>query len=309
VFQSFRPHAIVPAGAILLALGAGCAPREPPPPRVAASIFPLYDVARRVAGDRLKVDLVLPPGHDAHSFDPKPQDVARLADAQVVFAVGLGLDGWVADMAKNAGTGRSRIFEVGPLVDPILVPEAVLRLTEGEGASPGPRDAPIDPHFWLDPVRMARATDVIVEALQKIDPEEAPFYRTRGDEVKRSLEELHQHTARRSGAWVHRTIVTFHGSLFYYAARYGLTIPAVVEPVPGQEPTARTMTRVLEVIRSAGVVALFSEPQYDPRAARTIAGEAGLSVHVLDPVGGTAGVDRYENLIDELTTVLDRALR
>ncbi|HVQ30606.1 MAG TPA: metal ABC transporter substrate-binding protein, partial [Vicinamibacteria bacterium] len=292
-------------------LSPACGRREPPPPRVAASIFPLYDIVRRVAARRLEVDLVLPPGHTTHSFDPRPQDVAKLANAQIVFAVGLGLDTWVTDMAKNAGVGEGRVFNVGPLVDPILVPEGVLRLAEGDGAGQHGRGAesPIDPHFWLDPVRAARATDVVVAALQKLDPEEAPFYRIRGDDLKRSLDALHGRIGRRSSLWTHRTLVTFHGSLYYYADRYHLDVAAVVEAVPGREPTARYMADLLEVIRKAGVVALFSEPQLDPRAARAIAGEAGLPVHEIDPVGGSPGVDTYEKVLDQVTDVLDKTLR
>jgi len=291
-------------------LAVACGRREPAVPRVAVSIFPLYDITRRVAGDRLKVDLVLPPGHTTHFYDPKPQDVAKLADAEIVFAVGLGLDRWVADMARNAGAGSARVFEVGPLVEPILVPENVVRLMEADG--PG-RDAsgqgPIDAHFWLDPVRMERATDVIVGALSKLDPEEAPFYKTRGDEVKRSLLELHQEIARRAAAWPHRRIVTFHGSMYYYADRYRLEVTAVIEPVPGREPSARYLARALETIRGAGVVALLSEPQLDPRAARALAAETNLPLYEIDPVGGVTGVDSYEKLLGQITQVLDKALR
>lgn len=305
-------HRLARAAALLLPLlSPACGSRKPPPPRVAASIFPLYDIVRRVAGRRLEVDLVLPPGHTTHSFDPRPQDVAKLANAQIVFAVGLGLDGWVAEMAKNAGAGKGKVFDVGPLVDPILVPERVVRLAEGEAADAQGRggEGPIDPHFWLDPVRAERATDVVVAALQQLDPEEAPFYRTRGDDLKRSLEDLHLRIGRRSGAWTHRRLVTFHGSLYYYADRYRLEVAAVVEPVPGREPTARYMADLLDAIRKAGVVALFSEPQLDPRAARAIAGEAGLPLYEIDPVGGSTGTDTYEKLLDQVTDVLDKALR
>ena len=303
-------HCLARVAALLLPLQApACGPREAPPPRVAASIFPLYDLVRRVAGKRLEVDLILPPGHTTHSFDPKPQDVAKLADAQIIFAVGLGLDGWVAEMAKNAGAGKARVFDVGPLVDPILVPERVVRLAEGGDGHGRGAESPIDAHFWLDPLRAARATDVIVAALQKLDPGEAPFYRIRGDDLKRSLDALHQRIGRRSGAWAHRTLVTFHGSMYYYADRYRLEVAAVVEPVPGREPTARYMVDVLDVIRKAGVVALFSEPQLDPRAARAIAGEAGLPLYEIDPVGGSPEVDTYEKVLEQVTDVLDKALR
>jgi len=272
---------------------AACTGSTTSTPRVAVSIFPLYDVVRRAAGDRLQVQLVLPPGQDHHSFDPRPQDAAALAESNLVFAVGLGLDDWIQRIAKSTGAGNARIFEVGPLLDPILVP--------GGGA--------IDPHFWLDPVRMQRAVDVIVDALKSLDPEEGPFYRQRGDEVKRSFHELHQSIAQRAPTWTKRKIVTFHGSLSYFAARYDLEVVAVVEPVPGQEPTARHLAEVVETIRKTGAAALFSEPQLDPRPARVVAAETGLPLYEIDPQGGSPTTDSYEKLMRQIADVMDKALR
>src|SRR5262249_61531787 len=100
---------------------AACSGSAAPPLGRPVSIFPLYDTPRRVAGDRLQVPLVLPPGHDHHSFDPRPQDVAGLAQSALVFGVGLGLDDWVQDLASRAGSGAATVFEVGPLLDPILI--------------------------------------------------------------------------------------------------------------------------------------------------------------------------------------------
>src|SRR5512143_1944352 len=171
-----------------------------PPPRfraaaalgVAASIFPLYDITRRVAGDRLRVELVLPPGQTTHFFDPSPREVSRLADASLVFAVGLGLDTWLGPIVKSAGGGQARIFELGPLVDPMLVP------TE---ASKSPDSARVDPHLWLDPVRMLQVTDLVVEGCRNLDPEGAAGYAARGGAVKASLRQLNADLAQRSERW------------------------------------------------------------------------------------------------------------
>ncbi len=274
----------------LLAASCGGTPRDRR--RIAASIFPLYDIARRVGGDRLVVELVLPPGQTTHSFDPKPRDVARLADARLVFAVGLGLDQWLAGIVKSAGGGGARIFELGPLLDPILVPERILQAAEGDLGSPG-REV-IDPHFWTDPVRMQHATDLMVDALRKLDPEDGTGYRERGDEVKRSLGRLHEETARRAAAWPKRTIVTFHGSLFYFADR---------------EPTARYLASMIESIRQSDAAAIFSEPQFDRALARSLAKETGRPLFELDPVGGTAGLDSYEKMFRHDVDVLEQALR
>src|SRR5260221_113667 len=94
--------------------------------------------------------------------------------------------------------------------------------------------------------------------------------------------------------------------MYYYADRYRLEVAAVVEPVPGREPTARYMANVLDAIRKAGVVALFSEPQLDSRAARAIPGEAGLPLYEIDPVGGSPGVATYAKVLDQVSDVLGR---
>ena len=281
------------------ATAAGCSPGEPDRHLVAASIFPLYDIVRRVAGDRLRVELVLPPGQTTHYYDPSPKDAARIADSSIVFAVGLGLDDWLSRIVKSAGSGRGRIFELAPLADPILAPAETLG-SEGNSS--------IDPHIWLDPVRMQRVTDLVVETCRNLDPEEGPGYKTRGEQVKASLMRLHHDLLGRAARWRGRKVVTFHGSLYYFTARYGPEVVAVVEPIPGREPTARQIDALLAVIRRTGATALFSEPQLDASAARTIAGEAKVPLFEIDPVGGFPATDSYEKVLLQIADVLDRAL-
>ena len=87
----------------------------------------------------------------------------------------------------RAGAGEARVFELGPLMDPILAPPGVIRA-----------EPLIDPHFWTDPVRAQRAVDVIVEALSGLDPEGAPFFRERGQALRRSIQAVHVEVARRA---------------------------------------------------------------------------------------------------------------
>lgn len=157
-------------------------------------------------------------------------------------------------------------------------------------------------------MRLQQAVDVLVRAFSRVDPEGASGYRERGDAVCAELEALHRRVEERARRWRSRTIVTFHGSFGYFAERYGLRIAAVIEPFPGREPTPRYVREVIDAIRASGARALFSEPQLDPRPARVIAAQAGVSLHQLDPVGGTEGVDTYERLVLRNVDVLDRAL-
>jgi ABC-type Zn uptake system ZnuABC Zn-binding protein ZnuA len=274
-------------------------------PAVAASVFPLYDLVRRVAGAGTPVGLVLPPGHLDHTFDPRPRELSHLSDVELAFGVGLGLDPWLGRVLDTATDGRARVMELAPALDPRPIPSHLLELAPGEGGARGP----LDPHVVLDPVRMSRATSLVAAALASRDPAGAEGYRERASKVAYELRALDEELRERSRRWTRRTIVIFHGSFLYFADRYGLEVAAVVEPLPGREPTPRHVARVLEAIRATRAAALFSEPQLDPQPARVIAEESGLPLFVLDPVGGGPDTPTYEALHRKNVAVLDEALR
>lgn len=287
------PRALV---TLLLALGGpGCRGVDAPPPAravVAASIFPLFDIVRRVAGEAVSVALVLPPGQPDHGFDPRPHDLTRLSAIEVGFGVGLGLDPWLQRTLAASTDGRARVIELGPALDPRRFPEGGL-----------------DPHFFLDPERMARAALLVSEALGARDPAGKSGYGTRGAQVAAELRALDADLAARTARFRKRAIVTFHGSFYYCAARYGLTVAAVVEPLPGREPGPRELAEVLGAIRGSGAAALFTEPQLDPRPARVLAAESGVPLFELDPIGGGPGAETYEAFMRKNIAVLEEALR
>ena len=321
-------------------------------PKVAVSIFPLYDIARRVAGDQLEVVLVLPVGRSEHSYRPTPREIARLSGTRLAVGVGLQLDTWLTQVVRNASDTEVEVLELGPLLHPRHMSAREVGMNEVHGADEpdehedegedadghhdeGPEEAGaahhageeraqatteheghhehhhggLDPHFWLDPVRMIEAVDLMVAAFTRLDPAAADSFRTRGDEVKRALQALDERLRAERATYTRDTIITFHGSFGYFADRYNLRIAAVVEPSPGREPTAHYLAEVLAVIAETHPAALFSEPQLDPRPAQVIAQDARLPLFELDPVGGTEGVATYEALLLHNGSVLARALR
>jgi ABC-type Zn uptake system ZnuABC Zn-binding protein ZnuA len=281
--------------------------------RVAVSIFPLWDLARRVGGDRLDVVLVLPPGRSEHSYDPTPKEMARLSGAKLGIEVGLDMDTWLEKVVKGAAGDGVPFVQVGPKASPLpMGKEALGDEAADEARKEGEEEhhhGAMDPHVWLDPTRMAAAVEVIVEAFAKLDPEGSAGFRQRGEEVKRSLAALDARTMARTKAFTRRSFGTFHGSFGYYAKRYGLVIAAVIEPFPGREPTPKYVQQVLEGIKETKPAALFSEPQLDKRPAQVIAEQAKIPLFELDPVGGGAETDTYEKLLDWNTGALEKAMK
>ena len=282
--------------------------------KVAVSIFPLYDLTRRVAGPDADVMLVLPPGHTEHSFDPSPKDVEQVAASKVGVLVGLGLDPWMEKLMKSASP-TAALVKVGEKVPTLTVKEGAI----GDDAADKARTAPeedhdhelgaTDPHVWMDPSRAKTMVAAIGDELAKADPSHAAGYHARAKQVDGELDALDKEIAARTAALHTRGFVTFHGSFNYFAQHYGLRILAVIEPFPGSSPTGEYIEEVLKVVQERKVPALYSEPQLDSRPAKTIAEAAKIPLGTLDPVGGTPETDSYEKLIRYDTSALEKFLK
>ena len=282
--------------------------------KVAVSIFPLYDLTRRVAGPDAEAILVLPPGHTEHSFDPSPRDVEQVAASKVGVLVGLGLDPWMEKLMKSAAP-KAALVKVGEKVPTLTVKEGAIGDEAADKARTTPEEdhdhelGATDPHVWMDPSRAKTMVGAIGDALAAADPVHKDGYASRAKQVEDELDALDKELAARTAALKTRGFVTFHGSFNYFAAHYNLKILAVIEPFPGSSPTGEYIQEVLRVVKERNVPALFSEPQLDARPAKTISEAAKIPLGVLDPVGGTPDVDTYEKLLRYDTSALEKFLK
>lgn len=282
--------------------------------KVAVSIFPLYDLVRRVAGPDAEAILVLPPGHTEHSFDPSPKDVEQVAAAKMGVLVGLGLDPWMEKLMKDASP-KATLIKVGEHVPTLIVKEGAIGDEAADKARTTPEEdhdhelGATDPHVWMDPARARTMVGIIGDELAKIDPPHADGYKARSKQVDGELDKLDQEIMVRTAAFKTRGFVTFHGSFNYFAAHFKLKILAVIEPFPGSSPTGEYIQEVLRVVKERNVPALYSEPQLDARPAKTIAEAAHIPLGTLDPVGGTDATDSYEKLLRFDTDALEKYLK
>ncbi|MBX3196888.1 MAG: zinc ABC transporter substrate-binding protein [Labilithrix sp.] len=284
--------------------------------QVAVSIFPIYDLVRRVAGPDADVMLLIQPGRNEHSFDPTPRDIETVAKSKLGVMVGLGLDPWMEKLMKDAAPA-ARILKVGDRVPTLTIKDDPIGANhhdhagdhdEADDHDHGGKGAQ-DPHVWLDPQRAQLIVRAVAEELGRVDAAHAVAYRERATEVDASLTALDKEADERLKALERRGFVTFHGSFSYFAERYKLDILAVIEPYPGSQPTGEYVSKVLRVIKDKKVPALFSEPQLDPRPAKVLAEEAKIPLGVLDPVGGGPETDSYEKMIRFNVSELEKHLR
>jgi zinc/manganese transport system substrate-binding protein len=257
---------------LALALAALIAVNVSAKPLVVSTNTILDDLVRSVGGERIDERCLLPPGADPHSYEPNPQDIRLLTQADLVVVNGLGLETWLQKLVENAGLRR-----------PALVASAgVVPLHFGKWVTPDyqlDRDE-IDPHAWHDLRNVRRYVENIRDALARLDPAGAGVFAKNAAAYCAQLTALDAF-ARRQIATLppgQRKLVTSHDALQYLARAYGLMIVPVNGSSPDQEPSAKQLAALVTFIREQQVHAVFFESTANPKIVRLVAEEAGVKV-------------------------------
>ncbi len=242
------------------------------------------DVVEQIAADRIELTALLPIGVDPHAFQPTPRDVAAVADADIVFANGVGLEEFLDELLENAG-GDAEIVHLSNGIE-LRTLEAAHPSEESEQEGEG-RTHPkaTDPHTWFAPPNMKTWADNAERALSDLDPANSNFYRANAESHKSSMDEL--------DAWImeqvsqipeeNRKLVTDHAALGYFADRYGFQQIGAVFPgfSPTSEPSAREIAELEDAIQQYDVNAIFVGTTVNPRLSQRIADETGTKLVTL----------------------------
>ncbi|WP_027355897.1 metal ABC transporter substrate-binding protein [Desulfofundulus thermocisternus] len=239
---------------------------------VVTTIYPLYDFARQVGGERVEVTRLLPAGAEPHTWEPTPKDMAALARARVFIYNGAGMEPWVQRQLGLLEEKGVRVVEASRGLDLI--------------AGPGDHgEAGVDPHVWLDPVLAQEIVKKIRDAYIAVDPDHAAYYSSRADEYLAALRELDREYRAAAQDFRRREIVTSHAAFAYLARRYGLQQVALMGLSPESEPDPVRMREIVAFCREHDVKYVFFEALVSPKVSRTLAREVGAETLVLNPLG------------------------
>lgn len=248
--------------------------------RVLTTIFPIFDFTREVAGDAVELRNLLPPGTDPHEFALSPSDIALVANADLIFANGAGLDDFVLEALRKAGVVRKPVYFLSDGLP-------LIRGSEPHGVH---SHGSADPHVWLDPV-FARAyahriAQAVTAALAQWpgSSDEIRTVRHRAETYDADLARLNHDYTAELAPYRGRAFISFHAAFAYLARRYGLRVAAVWETIPGREPTPTEVASILKTAHREHVSVLFTEPEFPARAIEMISRDASLKLLELDPV-------------------------
>ena len=252
-------------------------------PRIVCSLFPLYEFARAVAGDRADTALILPPGVEPHSWEPKPSDFVAVSQADLFIYVHEVLEPWAANIVGSINRAN--------LPDVLKVSEG-LALLETSGETPGHKhhDQLYDPHIWLDLNHDQNIVKRISRSLSRIDPSHSAYYEKNAIAYNQALQAMDsQYQKALSNCRHHTFVFGGHSAFAYLAGRYGLRQVPLYGISSDSEPTPRRLAAIVEEAKDLGVEYIFFETMVNPKLATVIADEIGARTLVINPGANLTG--------------------
>lgn len=266
------------------------APKDDGQIQVIATLFPQYDFTKAIAGDRAKVRLLMPPGTEAHSYEPTPKDLVDIKKADVFIYTSFAMEPWVEKM----------IQEVNPDTLIINATEGVTYLTAEEMGLPGHlHDTPgqstsaeadqegsntdVDPHVWLDPANASIMAENVAKGLMQVDPEHKGDYQKNLDAYKAELTSLDQEIANTMDKLQNKEVIfAGHFAFGYFAKKYNLAYHSPYDGFsPDAEPSPQNIAAMIDLMKSENQKVVYYEELIDPKIARIISSQTKAEMVML----------------------------
>jgi zinc transport system substrate-binding protein len=248
---------------------------------VMTTIYPLTDFAQAVGGDRVKVTQLLPPGAEAHTWEPKPSDIVKLSRADVFIYIGSEMEPWVSGILKTIKNPKVVIIEASqglPLLRADQTDAGGEKHYHGHESTHGR----FDPHIWLNFDYDQKIVDKITAGLSKRDPEGILYFQKNAEAYKAKLRDIDLRYRKELGGCSSKEfILGSHAAFAYLAQQYGLTQIALYGVSPNAEPTPKKMAEVITVAKHYQAKAIYYEELVSDKLAKTIAQETGAKTLVL----------------------------
>lgn len=243
-------------------------------PLIATTVSPITSIASAIAGDRARIEGIVPEGTNSHTFEPAPQVAKLLSDADLIFVNGLKLEDPTVDLAKANKKATTQIIEIGTTVLPESDYIYDFSFPKEEGKP--------NPHLWTDPSYAIKYAEVIKNELSKLDPGNADYYAGNFEVFSQQATDLGKALAadQKSVAVEDLKLLTYHDAYAYFAKEYGFTVVGAIQPQDFGDPSPAEVAQLIEQVKTLKV--------------KTIFGSEVFPSDVLKEVGKATGA-RYED--------------
>lgn len=250
---------------------------------IVATLFPQYDFARQIAGDKANIKLILPPGVESHTYDPSPSDIITIHNADVFLYTGSNMETWANNVIASLPSSVN-VLNVAEDIPLLKSPSGGHNHADDqEHTHDDISDAELtqyDPHIWTSPVNAKIMINHILEVLCETDPANANVYRQNAANYLNQLDELDS-SIRSIAASSNRKKLVFGSrfALFYFTHEYHLDYRSAYDSCSADaEPSAKDISDLIDEIKEEQTPVVYYEELIDPQIARTISAETGAEM-------------------------------
>ncbi len=239
---------------------------------VVTTVAPLTNIVSNIAGDRVKVQGIIPEGTDSHTFEPRPSDADVLSKANLIIVNGLHLESPTEKLAKSSKAQDTKIYELG---DNTITQDKWLF----DFSFPKDKGDP-NPHLWVNPKYAEAYAKLAAKQLTTLDPAGKDYYAANLKNYLQRLDALDQATREvvASIPAKNRKLLTYHDSWAYWAREYGFEVIGAIQPSDFKEPSAQDVAKLIDQIRKVNVPAIFGSEVYPSKVEEQIAREAKVKI-------------------------------
>ena len=263
-------------------------------PLIAASILPQKYFIQQVAKDDFRVEIMVPPGANPATYEPKPSQLVSLSKASAYMAIGVPFEKTWLKRFSDINKGMMIVDTTAGItkMPAVSIHNLTLRKNSSEESTKHPNTEELDPHIWLSPRLVKIQAKNIYNALISLDPANQKKYRHNLEDFLAELNLLDEQIRHLLLPAKGRKFLVFHPSWGYFAKDYNLTmIPIEVE---GNEPSASELAKIIDLAKKEGIKIILTQPEFNARSAEIIAKEIGCKVVPISPLSP----DWHNNLLN-----------
>jgi zinc transport system substrate-binding protein len=244
------------------------------------TVFPLQYFTAQIGGKYVNVKTIYPPGADEHTFEPSQKDMMNLADSDLFFYIGLGLEGFVE---KAKGTLKNEHVTMVATADKLKLPTDS-HSHEEEEEEHHEHQGDINPHVWLDPIYSKEMAAVIRDALIKQMPQHKELFNENFQKLSLQLDELNTNYEQALTAAKHKKVIVTHAAFGYWENRYGIEQISISGLSTANEPTQKELEKIISLADQEGLHYILFEQNVQSKLGKIVQKEIGakaLSIHNL----------------------------
>jgi len=270
--------------ALVTAGCAGTATQQPGAPAgekilVTVSILPQKYFVERIGGERVEVNVMVGPGADPHTYEPKPDQMKALAGSKMYFTIGVDFEKAWLDRFQGANPDLKFVDTTAGLQ---LVPMPEHAYEGEKDAADGHLEEELDTHTWTSPQMVKHQAEIISQSLAALDAENADEYQKNYQTFTAEITTLQAEIQETLQGVSTNKFLVFHPAWGYFAQEFGLEQVAV--EAGGQEPSAQELADIINLAKAEHIKVVFAQPEISTRSAEIIANEIGGKVLLISPL-------------------------